>query len=254
MMNQAVTIEEMQHMFNWYKRFSNEWKDARFQEFAVSFGHVKTALHAIMQLSAKLERHRATGFNIFQILKVESNEVRTHSAVLSELLTPSGSHGQGHLFLKSFLRTCREISSEKKKDPFPMPGRKNIEQVEWFVDKEKVTSFGRIDLVIRCPELKFAILIENKIWAHEQPDQLERYQEWLKAQREFYAHSALIYLTLDGSKSNTAKKDGDYDYYRLSYNEHIPDWLRDCLSEIQANHVRETVNQYLMIIISLCTS
>ena len=34
------------------------------------------------------------GFNIFQILKVGTNEVRMHSAFLAEMLDPNGSHGQ----------------------------------------------------------------------------------------------------------------------------------------------------------------
>lgn len=34
-------------------------------------------------------------FNIFSILKMETDEVKTHSAFLAELLNPKGSHGQG---------------------------------------------------------------------------------------------------------------------------------------------------------------
>jgi len=39
-------------------------------------------------------------FNIFRILKVESSEVKTHSAFIAELLNPNGSHGQKDTFLK----------------------------------------------------------------------------------------------------------------------------------------------------------
>ena len=47
----------------------------------------------------------ATGenFNLFAILGRETDEVRTHSAILAELLDPSGSHGQGAVFLRQFV-------------------------------------------------------------------------------------------------------------------------------------------------------
>ena len=41
-------------------------------------------------------------FNVFNILGVESEEVRTHSAFLGELLNPNGSHGMKECFLKLF--------------------------------------------------------------------------------------------------------------------------------------------------------
>jgi hypothetical protein len=43
-------------------------------------------------------------FNIFKVLKVESSEVRLHSAFLAELLNPNGSHGCGETFLRSFMQ------------------------------------------------------------------------------------------------------------------------------------------------------
>jgi hypothetical protein len=42
-------------------------------------------------------------FNIFEILNLSTNEVRTHSAFISELLDQKGRHGQGDLFLRMFL-------------------------------------------------------------------------------------------------------------------------------------------------------
>ena len=42
-------------------------------------------------------------FNVFNVLGLSSNETRTHSAFLAELLNPYGSHGMGDLFLKKFL-------------------------------------------------------------------------------------------------------------------------------------------------------
>jgi hypothetical protein len=51
----------------------------------------------------KIEKSMGVRFNIFSITKIERYEVNTHSAMLSELLNPNGSHGQGAIFLKSFI-------------------------------------------------------------------------------------------------------------------------------------------------------
>ncbi|HEY9543015.1 PD-(D/E)XK nuclease family protein [Prevotella sp.] len=48
--------------------------------------------------------NRGETFNMFSILKMESNETATHSAFLAELLNPHGSHGCGSAFLSAFLR------------------------------------------------------------------------------------------------------------------------------------------------------
>lgn len=45
------------------------------------------------------KERRGDFFNIFSILKVERNEVYTHSAMLCELLNPKGSHGMSDKFL-----------------------------------------------------------------------------------------------------------------------------------------------------------
>ena len=42
-------------------------------------------------------------FNVFNILGLESKEVRLHSALLAELLRPNGMSGVGNAFQKAFL-------------------------------------------------------------------------------------------------------------------------------------------------------
>src|SRR5690606_1578346 len=53
----------------------------------------------------------ATGenFNIFSLLQVETDEVRTHSRFIAELLNPNGTHNQGDVFLKKFLQSFPQI-------------------------------------------------------------------------------------------------------------------------------------------------
>ena len=42
-------------------------------------------------------------FNIFTILDRETDEVKTHSAIIADLLNPDGLHGQGEVFARLFL-------------------------------------------------------------------------------------------------------------------------------------------------------
>src|SRR5688500_17218697 len=81
-------------------------------------GNINNLLQQIIAINKKYEGIAdITGenFNIFRILKVDSNEVRTHSAFLAELLNPKGSHGQKDVFLKLFIEyfNIKEIDVTK---------------------------------------------------------------------------------------------------------------------------------------------
>jgi len=65
--------------------------------------HFLQGIHHKIQEQDKLAAATGENFNVFKILGVEAYEVGTHSAFLSELLSPQGTHGQGSTFLKLFL-------------------------------------------------------------------------------------------------------------------------------------------------------
>jgi PD-(D/E)XK nuclease superfamily len=162
-------------------------------------------------------------FNVFSTLLKESDEVRLHARFLHCLLDPQGSHDCGSLFLKLFLQTLRDLQpidhkGELVKSAIP------IDERPWTVFKEASRAkHGQIDLLLESPG--FAIAIENKIYAGEQSEQLERYSKYLQSRR---GNSILIYLTLDGKVAHTA---GKYDYCRISYRDHILAWIDLCLRE-----------------------
>lgn len=66
---------------------------------AIFFDTVKD----IFKLEEERKLKERTQFNVFEILKLQSNENRTHSAFIAELLNPHGSHLIGTTFLKLFL-------------------------------------------------------------------------------------------------------------------------------------------------------
>jgi hypothetical protein len=96
------------------------------------------------------------------------------------------------------------------------------------------------------------MLIENKIDAAEQADQLGRYQDWLSRQDRYpLGRRVLIYLTPDGRQPTTARSSG---YYCFSYSKDVAGWLQSALENVEAPRVRDAVIQYLNLVRSLFSS
>ena len=205
----------------------------RLRQLTSGFGQVRAALEALADLDRHSQHELASRFNLFRVLGVETLERQTHSAFLAELFRPNGTHGQGHLFLEVFLQYC-----STKFESFPRLDS-SIETAHWDVDCEKPVYEGQLDIVVEAPELKFLMVLENKIGAREQKDQIGRYQSWLGRQR--YDRRVLIYLTPDGRRATTAAGE---DYFCLSYAEDVVAWLQSALPNVKAPRVREAVTQY----------
>lgn len=179
---------------------------------------------------------RATGetFNIFRVLGVGHLEVKTHSPILAELLNPRGKHGQGAAFLDLFL------------DRFAIPNfdsKTAIAIPEYHVGPVTEDSGGRIDIVIRDGN-GAKILIENKIYAGDQENQMPRY-------RNFDRKARLFYLTLFKSDPSnlTPEEAAAIRLEPISYADDILGWLRDCRKEAAClPRVRETLSQYIHLI------
>lgn len=118
-------------------------------------------------------------YNIFEILGIEDKEIR-HSKMIADLLNPQGRHGMGMIFLDEFLKAIdsRFISDTLKKTK---------------IQTERVTEYGNIDIAILHPD--FYIVIENKIYAGDQKEQLSRYA---KSTYNDKNPCKLVYLTLRG--------------------------------------------------------
>ena len=192
-------------------------------------------------------RKRGEYFNVFNILNLEANETRTHSAFIAELLNPKGDHGLEDAFLKVFLDVLNL-------NDFAFDTKSAEVQVEYHIGlkNEDVTKGGRIDIQITSNGK--AILIENKIYADDQENQLIRYFNY--GEEKYGKNFRLLYLTLSGgdasefsAKSTDKKLIPTQDYYLVGYNQEILSWLNRCI-ELSACHplVRETIRQYKSLI------
>lgn len=162
---------------------------------------------------------RGEYFNIFKILNLKSDETRLHSAFIGELLDPKGSHGLNNGPLDKFLKLIF-------KDDFNMSEDSQV-MLEYYIGKKNNsnTEGGRIDILIR--DGSKVLVIENKINAKDQENQLLRYHNFIKDKNH-----KLIYLTLFGdmpSEFSTGNKlrEGE-DYCCISYKDTILTWFNEC--------------------------
>jgi len=247
----VARLEQLDSFLQRYRSFTRQRERSRFETFSSGFARLATGLADIRRRAAEVERRTAPRFNIFRVLDRERREVTTHSRFLAHLLDPTACHGQGGLFLEKFLRS----------PPIELGETASMAAI-WYVQPEKVTSFGNIDLVISCPRLRSCVVIENKIYAGDQPGQLARYYTWLKRHSLYeLARSRLIYLTPGGgepsSDSPTYTLDGEVfgearDYVHcMSYRRHIRDWLTECLDHLEADVIAGVLRQYLASIDAL---
>jgi hypothetical protein len=187
-------------------------------------------------LTVRREPEPASRYNVFRFLKLK--EIR-HSAVLADLLNPQGNHGQGELFLRHFLGICPERFSDQKMTVYASDDSPSS---AWKVLTEPVVlPYGRLDIVIKNPDLGILIVIENKRDADERPFQMRDYGDWMDGLCAHFPHQALVFLTPDGRESVTH---GGARYDRLSYGQDVVNWLESAVQEVREPRLKETIIQY----------
>ena len=194
------------------------------------------------------KRKRGENFNIFRVLGLSTSEVRLQSAFLAELLNPNGDHGLGSKPLEAFVN---DIVSDEIKFPFDYESAKVYVELDIGPISEDEAEGGRIDIFIQDMN-KQTIVIENKIYAGDQPKQMLRYYNYVtKNEHLDYEKNQfrLLYLTLDehtpSKKSTGNKKVVESSIKCINYKENILTWLERCI-EISALYpaIREIISQY----------
>lgn len=205
-------------------------------------------LHQVQVYVNEDKQHRAEAFrrgecyNVFNVLGVDNQEL-SHSAFLAALLNPHGSHGMQDAFLKAFIDTIAHGGTKHELDT----AHAKV-YTEYNIGNINDTTGGRIDILITDRSdtgsgKGHAIIIENKIWAADQPNQLVRYHN-------FAPKATLLYLTLNGDESSDLSRGTlnalDGGYQCISYRSDIIGWLQQCAKlSFDKPRVRETINQYI---------
>jgi PD-(D/E)XK nuclease superfamily len=193
---------------------------------------IKSLLNQVAIINKKnAEILDATGgrFNMFRMCGVNHYE-NTHSAIIAEFLNPSGTHGLKSKLLECFIETLGEYFTIQ-----------NFNCEKSRVRTEHSTEEGRIDILIEDNQNK-AIIIENKIYANDQFEQLKRYDRHAQKYKNGYQ---ILYLTLFGNNASDQSGEG-VSYLSISHKETIINWLEKCVAiTSRFPMVRETIIQYI---------
>lgn len=223
-----------------------------------NYNHIKTkqtiGLMNCLLTDFILEKNKIKGLNktlcvLFNPLSFFPIGETMHSFLIANIINPNSEHGQGDLFLKSFL---------KKLDV------EVYENDNWIVTAE----IGRIDILIKRENPHTVIVIENKSnYAIDQENQIYRYwyqeiylpnKKQLKPISEENYH--IIYLTPSEYKvpekhSLLRPKEYDENLPEIvplkpkiwQFNKEIKDWLKNSINELHSeNHrLREYIKQYI---------
>lgn len=126
-------------------------------------------------------------YNPLELFINISQKENTHSKIIADLLNPNGEHQLGYCFLLNYLdKIGLNVNSESSPDSeAPI----KVEEIKTEFNAPTKDKAGRIDIFVRFSinEEKYALIIENKLNdAPDQPEQLTRYNSYVKAQYRNY--------------------------------------------------------------------
>lgn len=183
-------------------------------------------------------------FNIFTILRKTGDEVGLHSRFLAELLNPHASHKivkLQQLFIETVINTAiatQDWQREKLSinDSYDCNFEYNFNN----------TNYGRADIILK--NKNNVIIIENKVYAFDQKNQLTRYYKACKNLGYEDENIYIVYLNRFGDDvSNYGRGDiSKKDYAVISYKEDILNFLNLCKTEVRSYpHIEQTIEQYI---------
>ena len=132
---------------------------------------------------------KLSAFNPFSVLGISHYEIR-HSNFIAWILNPSESHRLGDMFLVSFILSLPNLPEEI---------RINVQRHD-LSDTKVFREWNNIDILVINEQLKFTIVIENKIWSGKRLNQLKDYSDlvfhyWSKEIDEESMNILHLYLT-----------------------------------------------------------
>ncbi|MBB4122957.1 PD-(D/E)XK nuclease family protein [Martelella radicis] len=201
------------------------------------FTTMETVASAATALGRRLAYELGSDLNLLNYMRTDELGL---SHMIADLLDPNGVHGQGSAFLELFLRLCDFNAAEVADD------LSNIR-----VLREKRVSEGQIDIVLQSRMVDF-LIIENKPYASEQPDQMERYASYIK-RAHVREGGHLVYLSGRGTESHTMNASTQEEfagrYATICYTSQgdrpsLSSWLRSCEARAKAPKVRVYLSDF----------
>ncbi|MGP9689739.1 PDDEXK-like family protein [Psychrobacter sp. AOP22-C1-C5] len=202
-------------------------------------------LEKIEQAAAVEASDTRYAFNIFSLLRRDDEEVGLHSKFLAELLKSTGSHGIDtfqKLFIDQVLNAAVETQVWER---LPLcPNQPYTCQTE--ID---IKGSGRIDIVLKNNDS--IIVIENKINAYDQKNQLQRYFEACTNMGYAPENIYILYLNKYGEAVSDYGKGNllHSQFAQITYKDDITSWLDACIIEaVSYPHIEQTLLQYRRLV------
>lgn len=230
-------LGEIKSWLDRYRSYRSERSGARRADFKRGFERLGEELRPLQGRAAERAAVETADFNVFRVLRLARKEVITHTPFLANLLNPRGTHAQGDLFLRLFLDRLR---AKQARLPAHRP------RARWLVLTEQVTELGNFDIRLWSHDLRCQIVIENKIGAGDQEDQLARYWKKMMKHTAQFDFPVLVYLT-PSERTPQQTNEPLPPYTNLTYHDDICTLLDSALHSIQSPRLRHILEQYLEI-------
>jgi hypothetical protein len=205
----------------------------------IFFSEMNRLLGRAENQQRRIDRKRATGFNVFHVIKPDENNL---SDVLAWLLDPQESHGQGNVFLLLLFKRLGFDSQAKH----TMKAKVRREALTFVIHRHR----RRMDVLVEAGP--WLLVIENKVDSPEQHEQVKDYLEYLhRRTHDRFIKSALIYLTPYGRKPDSLdklalKQQGEsVRLHCWNYCGNLRGWLDDCRDACEAKAIRFFLTNFL---------
>ncbi len=180
------------------------------------------------------------GNNIYSLLNVERDEVMTHEETIYSIFQNQYNHEIKQKLFSAFM--------------IAMDLEEKYYYTEWDVEKEYFIGEGRIDLFFHSCDNTLAVIVELKIDAEDQENQLTRYYNFVK--RNNYVDFEIVYLTLDGREPSEQSREGIPETYHIclrSFGEHIVKWLSACTDIFETHSIDSSLLKQYEILLKKIT-
>lgn len=190
------------------------------------------ALKRLQADSRRLEKIREASerFNVFEAIGFVDQEIR-HSRFLAHLMDPEANHGLGDAFTRKFLLSAMDYEGA----PVSLEELKKADLSRVEVTRE----YKHVDILLEVEILNLVVIVENKVWATEQPGQLDRYYRAISDERPGRMVAG-IYMSPFGAAPSHEE------YHPLDYGticQKIDDLLED-QTLLMGGNVRTALEQY----------
>lgn len=207
------------------------------------FQGLDAGLQSLREVREVYDEKMAFEFNSVNFFQPNENKL---SEILAYFLNPLAKHGQKDKFLKIF---AEHFELPKVRGLLDSPNRKISVHTEFHTNENR-----RIDIVIEIGIRDFFIGIENKIWAADQPNQLDDYTQFLsEISSNAEGDYVLFYLSPYGqtpsntsvSKDNLEKLLRDGKVKIIGYDKDIISLFEEFETACKADNVRAFIKDFI---------